>query len=66
MKTTDWEQALRLAASLGLTPAAFWQLSLREWRALTARQPAPPMRRAELSTLITNHHARSRDDRQAG
>ncbi len=33
---TPWAQLLRLAASLGIAPEAFWRLSLAEWRALTA------------------------------
>lgn len=36
-----WGEMLRLAAGLGIGPAAFWRLSLREWRLLTARPPGP-------------------------
>jgi uncharacterized phage protein (TIGR02216 family) len=32
---------LRLAAGLGVDPAAFWRLSLREWRLVTARPSGP-------------------------
>lgn len=31
---TPWRAWLRAALAMGLTPAAFWRLSLREWRAL--------------------------------
>jgi len=32
----EWEEALRLAVwRFGLAPAAFWALTLVEWRALT-------------------------------
>jgi len=33
----SWGEMLRTAAGLGVPPAAFWALSLREWRMLTAR-----------------------------
>ncbi|MCG8440999.1 MAG: phage tail assembly chaperone [Caulobacterales bacterium] len=37
MMTRDmWRDALSLACRLGVPPAAFWRLSLREWRALAA------------------------------
>jgi len=32
-----WGEMLRHAAGLGIGPTAFWRLSLREWRLLTAR-----------------------------
>lgn len=31
---TPWPQLLRAAAGMGITPDAFWRLSLKEWRAL--------------------------------
>jgi uncharacterized phage protein (TIGR02216 family) len=34
---TPWGEMLRAAARLGVEPAAFWKLSLREWRMLTER-----------------------------
>lgn len=34
---TPWGEMLRIAVGLGIRPAAFWRLSLREWRMLTAR-----------------------------
>ena len=42
----------------GLSPAAFWSLTLAEWRALTAagaRAGAQPMSRGELDTLLATH-----------
>ncbi|CAN5340502.1 hypothetical protein BH09PSE2_BH09PSE2_03470 [soil metagenome] len=49
---------LRLAAlRLGVAPAAFWGLSLREWRALTAtnRGEAGPLGRASFDALLADH-----------
>ena len=31
-----WRRLLALSQTLGVAPAQFWRLSLREWRALTA------------------------------
>lgn len=52
---TDWPALLRLSAlSLGVPPAAFWALSLREWRALVARPAdAVPLSGAALAALLT-------------
>jgi len=33
---TPWPTLLALAAQLGVTPPAFWRMSLCEWRALVA------------------------------
>ncbi|WP_271085337.1 phage tail assembly chaperone [Brevundimonas sp. NIBR11] len=44
---------LRLGASLGLTPNAFWRLSLSEWRMLTEVTPAGvPLARGEFEHLM--------------
>jgi uncharacterized phage protein (TIGR02216 family) len=41
-----WGEMLRVAARAGVTPAAFWRLSLKEWRMLTERPAGPvPMGR---------------------
>ncbi len=48
---TPWPALLRLAASLGVTPTAFWRLSLAEWRALTQAAPPDVLNRAALETL---------------
>ena len=43
---------LRTAALLGLDPAAFWGLSLREWRLLTDRPTtSQPLRRSEFDRM---------------
>ncbi len=34
---TPWAAMLGEAARLGVTPEAFWRLSVREWRMLTER-----------------------------
>jgi uncharacterized phage protein (TIGR02216 family) len=42
----SWSEMLRTAAALGVPPPAFWAMSLREWRMLTARPAtAEPMDR---------------------
>lgn len=46
-----WGRMLRLAVGLGVQPEAFWRLSLKEWRALTEREPRAAMGRAELERL---------------
>jgi uncharacterized phage protein (TIGR02216 family) len=33
-EATPWRALLAAAAQLGVAPAAFWRLSLREWRAI--------------------------------
>jgi uncharacterized phage protein (TIGR02216 family) len=43
---------LAAAAMLGVPPAAFWRLSVREWRALTARPAHEALKRRELDTLM--------------
>ena len=40
-RMTPWGEMLRVAARAGVTPAAFWRLSLREWRMLTERPAGP-------------------------
>ena len=52
---SPWPDLLRLGVlRLGLTPEAFWRLSLAEWRALT--RPAPgsdkPLTRIDLEALM--------------
>lgn len=48
-----WGASLRAALGLGLTPAAFWALSLKEWRMLTAGEAGErPLSRAELEQLM--------------
>ncbi|MBB33996.1 MAG: hypothetical protein CME88_13215 [Hirschia sp.] len=50
---TPWMRWIRSAAQMGIAPDAFWKLSLREWRALTARQAAQQaMTRRELDALM--------------
>ncbi|MGD9966972.1 MAG: phage tail assembly chaperone [Hyphomonadaceae bacterium] len=33
-EATPWPELLRIARQIGVAPAAFWSLSLREWRAI--------------------------------
>lgn len=48
---TAWPALLRQAAMLGVTPRAFWRLSLTEWRALTGTSAADGLNRAGLEAL---------------
>ncbi|MDK2747802.1 MAG: phage tail assembly chaperone [Brevundimonas sp.] len=44
---------LRAAVRMGVTPEAFWRLSLKEWRMLTeAPRGTAPMGRAGLAKLM--------------
>lgn len=36
VEATPWPTLLAAAQALGLAPAEFWRLSLKEWRALIA------------------------------
>ena len=47
---TPWPQLLRLAVQMGITPEAFWRLSLAEWRALTA-EPSDALSRQGFEAL---------------
>ena len=54
--TTPWPDLLRMAAvRFGIPPAAFWRLSLAEWRALTAGDAPPSLDRAGLDALLRQH-----------
>jgi uncharacterized phage protein (TIGR02216 family) len=49
---TPWGEMLRVAATFGVGPEAFWRLSLREWRMLTERPPErAPIGRDEFKRL---------------
>lgn len=48
---TPWAAWLRLAVQLGAPPAAFWRLSLREWRALTATRASEALGRSAFEAL---------------
>jgi len=50
--STPWAAMLRLAASrFRITPAAFWRLSLTEWRALSADLAPSALDRPGLDAL---------------
>ena len=53
----NWPALMRLAAlRFGIGPAAFWALSLAEWRALTAATPsAAALSRGEFERLLAAH-----------
>lgn len=47
-----WAAMLRAAAAMGVAPEAFWRLSLKEWRMLTAPVASEaPMDRAGFESL---------------
>ena len=53
MKTepTPWGALLVFGARVGVQPSAFWRLSLREWRALTATAQDETLTRGALDAL---------------
>jgi len=56
--STDWANALRFAViRLGLSPEAFWRLTLLEWRVLAgaAGTGAGALNRAGLEDLLAQH-----------
>ena len=50
-----WQDLLRAAVGLGLRPADFWALSLREWCWLSRSISAPTLTRAEFQRLLAEH-----------
>lgn len=52
---TPWAALLRRAAALGLAPAAFWRLSLVEWRALTGGEATGGLPRAAFEALARRY-----------
>lgn len=53
-----WAAALSLAALRGVTPEAFWKLSIPEWRALAVPAAPPTLSRADLDTLMRTYSDR--------
>jgi|GEM_PF-975734 len=54
---TDWpfDDWLKLAVGrFGLSPAAFWQMSVRDWRTLIAQNSKPAMTRIDFDALLQN------------
>lgn len=47
----NWGALLGAALRIGISPRDFWQLSLREWQALTGVKKSD-FRKADLSALI--------------
>lgn len=46
-----WAVMIQTAARAGVSAEAFWRLSVREWRMLTARPEGPAMTRDRLKQL---------------
>ncbi len=59
-----WPAMLRLAARLGVTPEAFWRLSLTEWRALTGVGVGLGLNREEFERLIDQFPDGEGDERE--
>lgn len=49
---TPWRALIAAAQRLGVAPAQFWRLSLREWRALVAPSADALMTRAAFEALV--------------
>lgn len=48
----EWGAMLRAAVAMGIAPEAFWRMSLKEWRMLTAPTGPGPMGRRELDEMM--------------
>ncbi len=52
-----WGAMMRAALAAGLAPAAFWRLSLREWRWLAERNDGA-LPRADFERMMEQEHGR--------
>lgn len=52
---TPWNAWLRAGLAVGLPPAQFWRLSLKEWRALVAPSEPAALDRAAFDMLIARY-----------
>lgn len=61
MRREEWQTAMRTANQLfGLSPHAFWRMSVAEWRALVARTDAGAApTRAELDAMMAKSEGRA-------
>ena len=57
-----WAALLRQALGLGITPRAFWALSLAEWRALSGQDVAPVLGRGGLVALMARFPDAAEDE----
>ena len=48
-----WAEMLQTALRMGVRPADFWALSLREWQAICGRAKKCSFRKSDLSALIS-------------
>lgn len=55
MTSQRWRGGLRLASRLGVTPEAFWRLSVVEWRALTEGFAPADFARDDLDALMARY-----------
>lgn len=49
---TPWGRLLQAGLRLGLTPEAFWRLSLREWQLMSSTRQSAPLGRKHLEDLM--------------
>ena len=57
-----WGEMMRAALSAGVPPAAFWCLSLREWRWLAGGPQGDSLVHFELEELMTQYPDRMQDN----
>lgn len=50
-----WADMFRAAVRVGVSPAEFWSLSLREWAWLVASEHIQPMHKEALRALLEAH-----------
>jgi uncharacterized phage protein (TIGR02216 family) len=55
---TPWTRMLSVGVRLGVSPHAFWRLSLREWRALSV-SPDHALNRTAFEALAAAHPDKS-------
>ena len=60
--TPAWAGRLRVAARLGVSPEAFWRLSLAEWRALTEAAAPERLGWSALAALTDRYPDEAEDD----
>ena len=51
LERTPWPAWLHAGLRLGLAPSAFWNLAMREWRALAAPTASDVLSRSEFDAL---------------
>jgi uncharacterized phage protein (TIGR02216 family) len=55
VEPTPWPEMIVAAQRMGLAPAQFWRLSLKEWRVLVAPAGGPALTREAFSALARRY-----------